>query len=232
MQHTSTPQYSGLPQNTPSVDSLRVLAEAAEQSPITSAPWEGSSSFAEQAIYASRIAGVDADTPGTIGSAHQDSVRTAIETPKEADENEYSFRSDRKMNGNFQMEMPPAPFVLDLLKEAKKRPTKMLLAYCMHSLVPNLEALCQTAYFPIEPLSFGALATMYGMLYYMTMDLFVDTDDPLARNHDYEAYSKLLEQNFHLALEHYSVVVTPTLDNVKALCIGVGERHVALTSCD
>lgn len=214
------------------MDSLRVLAEAAEQSPATSAPFEGSSSFAEQAIHASRMAGVDADTTGASeGVSHQDSVRTAIETPKESDDNEYSFRSDRKMNRNFQMEMPPAPFVLDLLKEVKKRPSKMLLAYCMHSLVPNLEALCQAAYFPIEPLSFGALATMYGMLYYMTMDLFVDTDDPLARNYDYEAYYKLLEQNFHLALEHYSVVVTPTLDNVKALCIGVSKQQ-RQTSCD
>lgn len=83
-----------------------------------------------------------------------------------------------------------------------------------------IEHFCQKVYFPVEPISVGTLASMYGVLY-MLLKEFELLQNPLAKRYDLSYHVAHCGKKFDSLLETYEIVVVPSFENVFALTMWV-----------
>ena len=84
----------------------------------------------------------------------------------------------------------------------------------------ELERICQAVYFPTDPVALGRLTTMHGLIYYILLE-YKHSEDAFLDEFDATTYIVLAQRNFHIGLETYDVLNTPTYDNISALILGV-----------
>lgn len=129
------------------------------------------------------------------------------------------------------MALPPADFVVQLLRVFKIESSLSLLAYSFGS-ISILEKVCQAAYFPTEPVSLGQLATMHGLMVFLLREWTLRPDLPFPEQFDYAEIVSLCQKNFETAMKTYEVLANPTLDNIRALRIAVSMASPSTSSSD
>ncbi|RDW61747.1 transcription factor domain-containing protein [Aspergillus mulundensis] len=83
----------------------------------------------------------------------------------------------------------------------------------------QLESLCQSIYFPLEPIPAGSTTLLHGLLYYIIRDYMHEGDPDFAR-FDLPSSKSFCEQQFSAGLDHPQMLSDPTLEKVQALLIG------------
>lgn len=94
-----------------------------------------------------------------------------------------------------------------------------------------MESLCQSIYFPSDPIPAGSLTLLYGLLYFIIRD-YLHEDDPDLAKFDASGYCKLCENRFATGLKNFEMVTDPTLEKLQALLLGVSQpvsRRTKLT---
>lgn len=81
-----------------------------------------------------------------------------------------------------------------------------------------LEELCKKIYFPTKQVSKGEITLMNGLLFYVFGEYCMEGGPASSR---YPTYAKLCEKNFVAGLQDYDCLVTPTLENIQSLLLGV-----------
>lgn len=84
----------------------------------------------------------------------------------------------------------------------------------------QLESLCQSIYFPIEPIPSGSTTLLHGLLYFVIRDYIHEGDPDLAR-YDLSSSKTFCERSFSAGLNSPQMLADPTLEKVQALLIGV-----------
>ena len=84
----------------------------------------------------------------------------------------------------------------------------------------RVESLCQSIYFPLNPVAAGSFTLFYGLLFYIIRDYLHAGDTDLAR-FDLQSSLKLCEQYFATGLSTPEIMVDPTLEKIQALLLGV-----------
>lgn len=83
--------------------------------------------------------------------------------------------------------------------------------------------MCQSVYFPTEPVPTVTLTLLNGMLYYMIVELMFESDCGLYKDYDIKSFAEQAERNFHLGVETYEVFAHPSHESVKVLMLAVSE---------
>lgn len=84
----------------------------------------------------------------------------------------------------------------------------------------QIESLCQSIYFPCDPVPAGSLTLLYGLLYFVVRD-YLHEDDPDLAKFDASTYCKFCEGHFSAGLKSYEMMIDPTLEKIQALLLGV-----------
>ncbi|KAK6352924.1 hypothetical protein TWF696_004920 [Orbilia brochopaga] len=129
------------------------------------------------------------------------------------------FEADEKPRGLPAMELLPPQFVLSLLKRLKENQSIQYIAYVVNN-ENALEKLCQAVYFPTEPVTLGQLTNMHGLLFFLLQEC-VAVEDPIMAEWDAIGFMRICEKNLHIGCQSYEVLAVPTLDNIKALVMGI-----------
>ena len=83
-----------------------------------------------------------------------------------------------------------------------------------------LEDLCKKVYLPTRPYSKGEITLLNGLLFYL-LDTYSQENSPDLSSSECAAYAKLCEKNFCDGIQEYECLVTPTLENIQCLMMGV-----------
>lgn len=89
----------------------------------------------------------------------------------------------------------------------------------------QIESLCQSIYFPSDPIPAGSLTLLYGLLYFVVRD-YLHEDDPDLARFDAATYCKFCEDWFSAGLKSYEMMIDPTLEKIQALLLGVCLCHL------
>lgn len=197
---------------------------------LTSAAFEGASSFTSQALQASQAAG--RSFKGIRGSAEVhdalSSLHNIVETPSAGGNKQDTRFGDAVTTRDLpDVQLLPVQFVLKLLQVFKNRVSAIFLAYAFRD-HGQLERLCQKAYFPVEPLSLASLTLMNGMLMYMIKELMFEGDHEVCKGYDLKAYHDQAERNFHRGIETYELLAQPSLEGAKAIMLAVSHMEQKL----
>lgn len=191
----------------------------------TPAAFEGASSFTSQAIRASQAAEISLEKiRGSADVADALSLlRNLVKTPGPANIRQ-EFRLGFAGTPRQLPEIPllPAQFVLSLLQEFKARHCSMFLA-CAFRDQRELERVCQRVYFPTEPVPLAVLTLMNGMLFYIMKEMMIDQSYGACGEYasEMKEFCNQVERNFHLGIETFDLLASPSLDSAKALMIAV-----------
>jgi len=191
----------------------------------TPAAFEGASSFTSQAIRASQAAAISLESiRGSADLADAlSSLRNLVKVPGST-----GIRQEVRLGfAGAPRQLPeipllPAQLVLSLLQEFRTRHCSMFLA-CAFRGQRELERVCQRVYFPTQPVSLAALTLMHGLLFYVMKEMMFDQSYGACHNYasamgDYCAQA---ERNFHLGIETFDLLTSPSLESAKALSIAV-----------
>jgi hypothetical protein len=85
-----------------------------------------------------------------------------------------------------------------------------------------LETLCKKVYFPTRSCSKGEVTLVNGLLFYL-FDNYSNENDSDLSSSDCATYARLCEKNFCDGIQDYECLVTPTLENIQCLMMGVSE---------
>ena len=94
-----------------------------------------------------------------------------------------------------------------------------------------LENLCKKVYFPTKPCSKGEVTLVNGLLFYLFDSYSQESNSDLSTS-DYATYSKLCEKNFCDGVQDYECLVTPTLENIQCLMMGVSLSPICAVMTD
>ncbi|KAK6540167.1 hypothetical protein TWF694_008988 [Orbilia ellipsospora] len=194
------------------------------QTPVP-ASFEGDSSFATQTVLAGELVGISASRFQQSSeildalSSLKDLVNTSSVDGISGGFDDMWFEDDEKPKGLPPMELLPPQFVIMLLRKLREYPSVHYLAYSMRDQMA-LEKLCQSVYFPTEPVTLGQLTTMHGLLLFLLQE-YVALADPILNGWDADAFIKLCEKNLHIGCQSYEIHAVPHIDNVKALLLGI-----------
>lgn len=92
-----------------------------------------------------------------------------------------------------------------------------------------MEHLCQSIYFPLNPVPPGSLTLFYGILFYVVRD-YLHAGDPDLAQFDLQLSLELCERHFVAGLSKPEIMFEPTLEKIQALLLGVclslpGDTH-------
>lgn len=86
--------------------------------------------------------------------------------------------------------------------------------------VPLVEHLCQSVYFPTEPVSTGHVTSVNGILYLLFREYDI-IQQPLGKEWDTKQLLTQAGRNFDLGVESFDLLTVPSFENVLALTIAV-----------
>ncbi|UKZ74688.1 hypothetical protein TrVFT333_002358 [Trichoderma virens FT-333] len=180
--------------------------------PGTKATYEGESSFAEQAIQAHRVAGLIADTRGTLQLDHSFSTLNMLL-------GQSGMPAASSSGALPAMSSLPVELVTSIVKEIKKKAPIFMRSWVLDD-VSLVQKLCQDLYFPTEPLSVGHLTSAYGILHAICKEFWL-TKHPLCKSFDLGVQVATCEQNFDAGLQTYEIVSQPSFLTILALTLGI-----------
>ncbi|KAF3925242.1 hypothetical protein ABW20_dc0105123 [Dactylellina cionopaga] len=189
------------------------------------ASFEGDSSFATQTVMAGELVGISAGR-----NLQSNEILDALNSLKEMMNtssldgfstgfDEVYFEADEKPKALPHMELLPAQFVIALLRKLKEYPSVHYLAYAMRDQMA-LEKLCQSIYFPTEPVTLGQITTMHGLLMFLLQE-YIALNDSILNGWDAPAFLRICEKNLHIGCQSYEIMAVPNIDNIKALLLGI-----------
>ncbi|KAI5245615.1 hypothetical protein E4T42_06696 [Aureobasidium subglaciale] len=185
--------------------------------------YEGESSFGNSTIQAGQLADVTATVADGPASTELFGALSLLRDSLKRHEalsrtHETHLNTRVKPSAVVQYELPPAPLVIALINRAKAHPSLSLVAFSYRG-VSQLEALCQKAYFPLEPPSAGSMIFFYGFLYLVIRDYW-SQQDPILEGYDAQSIIDLCETRFCAGLERFETLTVPVLPHIQALMIG------------
>ncbi|KAL2823301.1 fungal-specific transcription factor domain-containing protein [Aspergillus cavernicola] len=186
----------------------------------TAPPFEGQSSFHHETLVA-RDAALSAAVAARGGELN-DQVSSALSSLKNSlDSHTPAPTQETTSEPGPQAREPllPADIVVAVVKKVKARPPFFLVSQSWKD-TRQLETLCQSIYFPLEPIPVGSTTLLHGLLYFVIRDYMHEGDPDLAR-FDLAWSETFCERNFSAGLNSYQMMVDPTLEKVQALLIGV-----------
>ncbi|OAX81844.1 hypothetical protein ACJ72_03809 [Emergomyces africanus] len=189
---------------------------------LTTAAFEGQSSFGSATLLAKKAA--DLSVARVPGSKLDENVYRALLSLKSSlDKHHPSPRSSETIEipstNVSNLNLPPVAFVVSLVKRIKAQPPFFLVNNSWRDYL-QVERLCQKIYFPSEPITAGSITLMHGLLYFIIRDYIHIRDTSLSHS-DCTLYADMCEKRFLLGLKSYDMFVSPTLEKVQALLIGV-----------
>ncbi|KAL2813878.1 fungal-specific transcription factor domain-containing protein [Aspergillus granulosus] len=201
----------------PTVPAIAVPSPLAARQTIP--PFEGQSSFHHETLVA-RDAALSA-VGAVRGSELNDQVSSVLSSLKDSLDSQHTPAAvprptEEPIPGE---PLLPADIVVAVVKKVKAHPPFFLVSQSWKN-ARQLESLCQSIYFPLEPVSTGSTTLLHGLLYFVIRDYIHDGDPDLAR-FDLSSSKAFCERNFSAALNSYQMMVDPTLEKVQALLIGV-----------
>ncbi|KAL3442450.1 fungal-specific transcription factor domain-containing protein [Aspergillus insuetus] len=201
----------------PAVPAIAVSSPAPARQTIPA--FEGQSSFhhetlvARDAVLSAVVAARSGDLNDQVSSALSslknslDTHNTPVATPRPPEE-----PLPRE-------QLLPADLVVAVVRKVKAHPPFFLVSQSWKN-TRQLESLCQSIYFPLEPVSTGSLTLLHGLLYFVIRDYMHEGDPDLAR-FDLPSSKAFCERSFSAGLNSYQMMVDPSLEKVQALLIGV-----------
>ncbi|PGH00571.1 hypothetical protein AJ79_08174 [Helicocarpus griseus UAMH5409] len=189
---------------------------------ITTAAFEGQSSFGSATLLAKKAADISvARVPGS--KLDENVYRALLSLKSNLDKHHPSPPSNdttevpRSVTSD--LNLPPVVFVVSLIKRIKVKPPFFLVNNSWRDHL-QIEKLCQKVYFPSDPIAAGSVTLMHGLLYFIIRDYLHSGDTSLAHS-DCTLYADMCERSFVSSLKTYDMFVSPTLQKVQALLIGV-----------
>ncbi|KAL2861209.1 transcription factor domain-containing protein [Aspergillus lucknowensis] len=185
-------------------------------------PFEGQSSFHHETLVA-RDAALSA-----VGAARSrelnDQVSSALSSLKDSLDNHHTPAATQGASSEEpvrQVKEPllPADLVVAVVKKVKSQPPFFLVSQSWKD-TRQLESLCQSIYFPLDPIPAGSMTLLHGLLYFVIRDYMHEGDPDLAR-FDLPSSKSFCERSFSVGLSSPQMMVDPTLEKVQALLIGI-----------
>ncbi|KAL3469756.1 fungal-specific transcription factor domain-containing protein [Aspergillus californicus] len=181
--------------------------------------FEGQSSFHHETLVArdAALSAVDAAHGGELN----DRVSSALSSLKSSLDSHAPVSTEAVSEPVPEAREPllPADVVVAVVKKVKARPPFFLVSQSWKD-TRQLEKLCQSIYFPFEPIAAGSTTLLHGLLYFVIRDYMHEGDPDLAR-FDLESSKSFCERSFFAGLNSSQMMVDPTLEKVQALLIGV-----------
>ncbi|QSS49462.1 C6 transcription factor [Histoplasma capsulatum var. duboisii H88] len=211
----ATASVASLGHHSPSLSSQSSLE-------IATAAFEGQSSFGSATLLAKKVA--DLSVARVPGSKLDENVYRALlslnssldkhhPAPRSSETTEVASPATSNLN------LPPVAFVISLIKRIKEQPPFFLVHNSWRDYL-QIEKLCQKIYFPSEPITAGSITLLHGLLYFIIRD-YIHIGDTSLPQPDCAIYADMCEKNFVQGLKSYDIFVSPTLEKVQALLIGV-----------
>ncbi|OJZ84690.1 hypothetical protein ASPFODRAFT_192804 [Aspergillus luchuensis CBS 106.47] len=185
----------------------------------TAPPFEGQSSFHHETLVARDAAYSAANTArdGQIGdyvSAALSSLKSSLDRHNHA-VNRNGAQSPMQLNQT----LLPVDLVIAVVKKVKSQPPFFLVSQSWIDST-RVEHLCQSIYFPLNPVPPGSLTLFYGILFYVIRD-YLHAGDPDLAHFDLQSSLALCERHFAAGLSGPEVISEPTLEKIQALLLGV-----------
>ncbi|KAL3447877.1 fungal-specific transcription factor domain-containing protein [Aspergillus insuetus] len=195
------------------------VASSPESSAVNGPPvLEVDTSFTAQSLQASeraRSTFPDDDT----GSKHLLSqLQTTIRASDGLAKSNFFFRTSISHATLGSQPLPPT-LVTSILRRMRVHRPIFLSSYAVTDL-SIVENLCQKVYSTSELASFGEIASMHGVLYFVMKEM-IAFKDPLSPKFDLPTYLAHCEQSFVAAVETYEVLAVPSFENILALVMGM-----------
>ncbi|KAB8069549.1 C6 transcription factor [Aspergillus leporis] len=186
-------------------------------------PFEGQSSFHHETLLAKDAA------LSAISTAHNtglnDHVSAALSSLKNSLANEHPFSNDRPTEAGLVSSSHatepflPVDLVVAVVRAVKAKPPFFLVSHSWRDLL-QVESLCQSIYFPLNPVPIGSLTLLYGLLYYIIRDYLHEGHSDLSQ-FDLSSSANLCERRFYSGLNSYEMMADPTIEKIQALLIGI-----------
>ncbi|KAL5360472.1 fungal-specific transcription factor domain-containing protein [Aspergillus floccosus] len=191
-------------------------------SPQTGPTFEGQSSFHHQSLLAKDA--VLSAVNGSQNACLDDNVSAALSSLKDRldrhqEQPRQSQRTPELPPSLSKEPLLPVDLVVAIVKKVKAQPPFFLVSQTWRN-PQQLETLCQSVYFPLEPVTAGALALLHGLLYYIIRDYLHEQPADFA-HYDLSSSAAFCERQFSSALQNHDMIVNPTLEKIQALLIGV-----------
>ncbi|KAL4925689.1 transcription factor domain-containing protein [Aspergillus undulatus] len=217
LQQISASNPSQSPSATPApapVPTLAPFSPARQTVP----PFEGQSSFHHETLVA-RDAALSAVVAARGGELN-DQVSSALSSLKDS-LNRDSTPGPAGPSSEARAREPllPVDLVVAVVKKVKAHPPFFLVSQSWKE-TRQLESLCQSIYFPIEPIPAGATTLLHGLLYFLIRD-YIHEGEPDLAHFDLSSSKTFCERNFSIGLNSPQILTDPTLEKVQALLIGI-----------
>ncbi|PWY79324.1 C6 transcription factor, partial [Aspergillus heteromorphus CBS 117.55] len=185
----------------------------------TAPPFEGQSSFHHETLVA-RDAAYSAATTSRDGQL-DDYVSAALSSLKSSLDRHHASVAQSGLQSSVQTkeQVLPVDFVVAVVKKVKSQPPFFLVSQSWVDST-RVEFLCQSIYFPLNPVPAGSLTLFYGLLFYIIRDYLHAGDHDLA-NFDLPSSLELCEQQFLAGLSNPELMIDPTLEKIQSLLLGV-----------
>ncbi|KAF3396369.1 hypothetical protein F1880_007052 [Penicillium rolfsii] len=191
--------------------------------------FEGNSSLAAHSAYAKEFleSAVSHSTPEMISSPK---INEALSSLKQIVEMQSKKRDTQTQRGQLssrlgarcdirELEMPPLPIVLTLLKKAKENPPASFGGYIPFFTMDYFIARCQEVYFTTEDYSDATFIIANFGLYAIFVEFGFCEKEPATRD-EYQRYVQVCKDNLEAALANLNILLPVTMDSVVALTVG------------
>ena len=99
------------------------------------------------------------------------------------------------------------------------QPPFFLVSHSWRDLL-QIEVLCQSLYFPLQPVPAGSVTLLHGLFFYIIRD-YLHQGHPDLSHYNLASSVEFCERHFFDGLNSYEMMAAPTLEKVQALLIGV-----------
>ncbi|KAJ5665190.1 uncharacterized protein N7477_007638 [Penicillium maclennaniae] len=194
--------------------------------------FEGSSSLATHSAYARKFleSAVSHSTPELFSSPK---ISEALSSLKQIVEMQDKWRGKDTQRGQFpsqsdrhgarcdirELEMPPLPVVLNLLKIVKETPPASFGGYIPFFTVEYFIQECRAVYFCTDDYSDATFITANAGLYNVFVELGFFEKDPVQKE-KYQHYLRLCKFNLEAALANLNILMPANFDSIVALTVG------------
>ncbi|GLA52319.1 hypothetical protein AnigIFM63604_009168 [Aspergillus niger] len=128
-------------------------------------------------------------------------------------------RSGAQSPAQLNQTLLPVDLVVAVVKKVKSQPPFFLVSQSWLDST-RVEHLCQSIYFPLDPVPPGSLTLFYGILFYVIRD-YLHAGDPDLAHFDLQLSLELCERHFVAGLSKPEIMFEPTLEKIQALLLGV-----------
>lgn len=213
--------------------------------------FEGDSSLAAHSAYAKEFleSAVSHSTPEMLSSPKISEALSSLKQIVEMQSKQRDAGTQRSQLSSRlgarcdirDLEMPPLPIVLSVLKKAKGKAQKPVRAKrvnteekaenppaCFGGYIPFFTldyfiSTCQEVYFTTEDFSDATFIIANFGLYGIFVEFGFCEKEPAARD-EYQRYVQVCKDNLEMALANLNILMPVTMDSVVALAVGVSSR--------